>query len=90
LLKRTGIGHRIIDAAEAIPRYQVTIEEQNIISSGEGQTGVDVELSVTCALVNPEALGKGSTKGKLKTFGDTTSILTISSDFDMVDYRRIQ
>ncbi|CAE6450387.1 unnamed protein product [Rhizoctonia solani] len=86
LNRRPPFGSDIISSARALPSYSVFVEE---LSSGTNKTSntVDIELLVTvsakCALTKDNHV---PTKGI-----DTrvTSILTITSDNQFVDFRRI-
>ncbi|TEB26532.1 P-loop containing nucleoside triphosphate hydrolase protein, partial [Coprinellus micaceus] len=92
LLKRAPpFGHKVVGLAEAMPRYCVSLQEIDVHLGG-GKQPVEVEISITCALANPQQYGvkPSDYKGKSRRTYDMTSVLTISSDYDFVDYRRIQ
>lgn len=74
-----------------MPRYCVSLQEIDVHLGG-GKQPVEVEISITCALANPQQYGvkPSDYKGKSRRTYDMTSVLTISSDYDFVDYRRIQ
>lgn len=74
-----------------MPRYSLNVEEVDIHLS-HGKQPVEVELAITCGVANAPQLGMKlkDYKGKPKRSYEMTSVLTISSDQDFIDYRRIQ
>ena len=70
-----------------MPRYHLKVEETGVYESKE--RGVEVEITVTCGLVNTGQEGnKPKDKKRSKKVFDMTSVLTISSDYELIDYRR--
>lgn len=73
-----------------MPQYLLTVKEAGVFTSG-GKEPVEVEVAITIGLSNIDAFtAKGSgIKQPQRTF-DMTSVLTYSSDYDFIDYRRVQ
>lgn len=71
----------------AIPRYEVCVKVIDVHTDG-GKSDVQAELAVECSALVGDPL-KTSKKIKPRSF-DMTSVLTVSSDMEFVDFRRIQ
>ena len=69
------------------PRYHIEIEEVEVTPS-DGASPVEVELAVTCGVEDGSWTEGKSKKGKSK-FRDMTLVLTVNSDMDFVDFRKI-
>ncbi|KAH6918431.1 Sec63 Brl domain-containing protein [Coprinopsis sp. MPI-PUGE-AT-0042] len=87
LNRRPGFGHEVLGLVNAIPRYEVQINVVEVRTDG-GKSDVQAELAIECRASLGDAL-RTSKKTKPRSF-DMTSILTVSSDMDFVDFRRIQ
>ncbi|KAF7295289.1 DEAD/DEAH-box DNA helicase [Mycena indigotica] len=85
LNRRPPFGLEILAAVNEIPKYHVDIAEVGVHSNG-GKDPVEIDLAVTCGLTN-----KTNNTGKLKKqkWTQMTSILTLTSDLELVDFRRI-
>ncbi|KAI0310640.1 Sec63 Brl domain-containing protein, partial [Amylostereum chailletii] len=85
LSRKTGTGATIITALAELPKYLLEVKEISVTSSN-GKGPVDIELAVKCGL---ECV-KSSSRSKKKERGwDYSFILTLTSDHDLVDFRRI-
>ncbi|EAU88744.2 ATP-dependent DNA helicase MER3 [Coprinopsis cinerea okayama7 len=87
LNRKPGFGHEILGLVNALPRYEVKLKE--IALQADGKSDVEVELAVECQLLNGDTFATGSKKSKNRGF-NMTAILTISSDMELLDFRRIQ
>jgi ATP-dependent DNA helicase HFM1/MER3 len=74
-------------AAKELPNYFLALTELKV-SPSDGKSPVDVELSVECGLLLDKGASTGSKKKKRGGF-DMTTLLTITSDFVFIDFRRI-
>jgi ATP-dependent DNA helicase HFM1/MER3 len=68
------------------PKYFLKIEETSI-SSSKGSKPIDVVLSIHCGFI-AEKMQTAATKEKAGVF-DMTIVLTLTSDLDFIDFRRI-
>ncbi|KAG1754344.1 hypothetical protein EDB19DRAFT_1902496 [Suillus lakei] len=66
----------------------LTADPPSGLKFSDGKSPVDVELSVECGLLLDKRASTGSKKQKKNGF-DMTTLLTITSDFVFVDFRRI-
>jgi hypothetical protein len=83
LNRKPPFGTDVISMAKSLPRYSLSVTERSI-SSGE-LGSVEVKLSIQCGL-----LEEVERKGRRKALGrDITYVLTVTSDLDFVDFRRI-
>ncbi|KAG1778474.1 hypothetical protein EV702DRAFT_154436 [Suillus placidus] len=87
LNRRSPFGAEVLLAANELPNYFLALTEVKV-SPSDGKSPVDVELSVECGLLLDKRASTGSKKQKKGGF-DMTTLLTITSDFVFVDFRRI-
>lgn len=74
--------------ARDFPVYSLTVSEARVESSG-GKGPVYVELSIECGVVEESAhTSKAAKKQKGRSL-NMTAVLTITSDMELVDFRRI-
>lgn len=87
LNRRPPFGHEILAAVHQLPQYKLDIIEVDV-TSYDGNRAVEVELSVECGL---EIHGGSLTKAKKSKsrVSDMTVLLTVNSDLDFIDFRRI-
>jgi hypothetical protein len=89
LNKKQASGHKILFAVRELPQYSVTIHEQAVARTPETSCkGVDVEVDIQCSVT----LGGASATSKAQKsrhYYDMTHILTVTSDFEFIDFRRI-
>lgn len=87
LNRKAPYGHEILAFVRSLPVYFIAIKELDV-SSSAGKRPVSIELSVTCGL--EKALNENSKQSKHRSRSvGMTSILTTTSDLDLVDFRRI-
>ena len=89
LSRRPPFGHDLLEAVRRLPRYAVTVKEiATTMRSGEP---LSMALEIYCRLLDDDIQDKPGKETKRRTsrFLGMTSILTIMSDLDLVDYRRI-
>lgn len=84
--RRAPFGHEVLAFLQGLPQYNLSIEVDDI-SSFNGKKSVSVTLTVNCSLV--EALKITTNSRQRSKFPGMTTILTTTSDFDFVDFRRI-
>ncbi|KAJ7481219.1 inner membrane protein import complex subunit Tim54-domain-containing protein [Mycena galericulata] len=77
---------KVLASVNDLPQYTLSIKEIEVHSNG-GKDPVEVELSVTCGLVAEPSNGSKGKKARGRTL--MTAILTLTSDLEMVDFRRI-
>jgi hypothetical protein len=63
------------------------ITELEVTSNG-GKTAVEIDLSIECRLVAEQANRSKAKKQKARGI-NMTAILTLTSDMDLIDFRRI-
>ncbi|KAF8499942.1 P-loop containing nucleoside triphosphate hydrolase protein, partial [Gautieria morchelliformis] len=88
LNRRAPFGDAVVAAARRLPQYSLKVTEVSTTTFG-GDKPVAIELSIECGLIGaPEAK---STKGKERKQASLgmTAILTLTSDNNLVDFRRI-
>ena len=77
----------VLSFLKQLPQYYLEIEELSTVAS-DGRGPVEVELSITCGVLDEEAEMAQPKKNKTK-FRDSTVVLLVNSDLDFVDFRRI-
>ncbi|KAJ6490602.1 Sec63 Brl domain-containing protein [Mycena vitilis] len=87
LNRRPPFGHEVLASVRELPRYTLAVNEVEVHSNG-GKDPVEIELSITCGLA-VEATPNGSKAKKQKGRAQMTAILTLTSDSEMIDFRRI-
>jgi ATP-dependent DNA helicase HFM1/MER3 len=93
LNRRAPFGDAVVAAARQLPQYSLKVTEVSITTFG-GDKPVTIELNIECGLVGaPEAKYTQGKKHKQASLGMTslgmTAILTLTSDNNLVDFRRI-
>ncbi|KII88121.1 hypothetical protein PLICRDRAFT_698570 [Plicaturopsis crispa FD-325 SS-3] len=86
LNRKSPFGLEILASTTNFPQYSLKIDKLDVSSSG-GQGPVEVELSIECTLKVDNPPGWKAKKVKKGT--DMTSVLTLTSDLDYIDFRRI-
>ena len=90
LNKKQASGDKILSVARDLPQYFLTIHElaveYNTMASGNA---VDVEVDIHCSASLGSASSSKSKGQKSRYYHDMTYILTVTSDLDFVDFRRI-
>ncbi|CCM03617.1 uncharacterized protein FIBRA_05759 [Fibroporia radiculosa] len=87
LNRRPPFGHEVLAAVQQLPEYTLNINEIEVTTHG-GKKAVEVELLIECGLITDGTPGPKMKKAKNK-FTDMTTVLTLTSDLDFIDFRRI-
>ena len=87
LNRRPPYGNEILQFVRDLPQYIVAVDESTIIPSS-GTEPVEVDLSVSLALKGDVKDSKGKRHKDRRSLGMTT-VLTLTSDLDFIDFRRI-
>lgn len=87
--RHSPFGLEVLASLKDFPQYHLEILEKVVYSYG-GKGAVEVELSIECGLLEDHRSPSKPMKKKNKTFGgNVTAILTVNSDMDLIDFRRI-
>jgi ATP-dependent DNA helicase HFM1/MER3 len=87
--RRPPFGLELIAAVREFPVYSLKVIEQRVVSDG-GKKPVRIELSIECGLEEDAAAPKNTTTKKRKQLrGNMTVVLTVNSEMDLIDFRRI-
>jgi ATP-dependent DNA helicase HFM1/MER3 len=90
LNRRPPFGLEVLASARELPEYLLSITEVEVTSSLGGQKPVEVELSVGCSLIADHSTAGASKAKKQQGRGSNmTTVLTLTSDLDFIDFRRI-
>ncbi|KAH9060008.1 P-loop containing nucleoside triphosphate hydrolase protein [Lactarius vividus] len=87
LNKKQASGHKILVAVRELPQYSVTIDELSVVHS-TSDSPIDVELDIQCS-VSWEGASSKPKAHKNRHFADMTYVLTVTSDLEFIDFRRI-
>ena len=88
--RRPPFGFEVLASARELPEYSLSVAEVNVKSSLGGQKPVEVELSVECSLVaDHSTAGPSKAKKQQGRSSNMTTVLTLTSDLDFIDFRRI-
>lgn len=85
--RRPPFGQEVLAYLKQLPQYTVEVTEVNVVPS-DGQSPVEVELSIECGLLCDLTDAPQPRKGKLR-FREATVVVTVTSDLDYVDFSRI-
>ncbi|KAA1469394.1 P-loop containing nucleoside triphosphate hydrolase protein [Dentipellis sp. KUC8613] len=86
--KQVGFGHNVLAAVADLPQYFIKVTKDSVQTS-DGQGPVEIELTIECGL-KTQGAGTVTKSKKHKPYSlDYTSILTLTSDMELVDFRRI-
>ncbi|KAJ7709458.1 hypothetical protein B0H17DRAFT_1190666 [Mycena rosella] len=86
LNRRPPFGNEVLASVKELPQYTLAIKEVDVQTNG-GKDPVEIELAITCGLeVEPLNPSKGR---KQKGRTQMTAILTLTSDLEFIDFRRI-
>jgi ATP-dependent DNA helicase HFM1/MER3 len=86
LNRRPPFGHEIIDCVNEFPEYFLKVTELKVKSNG-GLDPVEVNFSVACGLATEPSKPKPK-KQKGRNY-NMTDVLTLTSDLEFIDFRRI-
>jgi ATP-dependent DNA helicase HFM1/MER3 len=80
----------VLASARELPEYSLKITEVDVASSSGGEDPVEVELLIECSLVVDQSTSGALKAKKQKGRGtNMTTVLTLTSDLDFIDFRRI-
>jgi ATP-dependent DNA helicase HFM1/MER3 len=81
--RRPPFGTDVVQFAKSLPHYFLDVSEKSVVSSDSGV--VEIQLHVQCGMLdNNEPKSMRKTRGR-----DITQVLTLTSDLEFVDFRRI-
>jgi ATP-dependent DNA helicase HFM1/MER3 len=90
LNKKQASGHKILSSVREFPLYSVSIHELAVAhSTVTTDNAVDVEVEIQCSVSLEGASSSKSKVQKSRHYHDMTYILTLTSDMDFIDFRRI-
>ncbi|THG99966.1 hypothetical protein EW026_g2490 [Hermanssonia centrifuga] len=84
--RRPPFGNEILALIKQLPRYSLNVTQTNVNPS-DGKNPVEVDISVDCGLL--EEAGCGDRKKNKTKARNATLIVTVTSDLDFIDFRRI-
>lgn len=85
LNRRPPFGHEVLASVREMPQYMLHIVEENVSTFG-GRKPVEIDLRITCSLKEPLI---ASTKQKQRKSIGPTTVLTVTSELEFIDFRRI-
>ena len=85
LNRKPPFGHEVLAAVKQLPQYTLNLCE---IDVSKHIDAVEVELSIECGVVR-EGKVSGFKKSKKPKRYDQTVVLTLTSDNNFIDFRRI-
>jgi ATP-dependent DNA helicase HFM1/MER3 len=83
LSRRPPFGREVLSSVMALPSYTLKLDEKRV--RGGGSDPLEVELCVQCGL----SVDSQPSKQRNTKYHDITNVLTLTSDLDFVDFRRI-
>lgn len=86
LNRKPPFGLEVLASVKELPQYYAKHDQLEVRTS-DGKGPVEIDLSIECGLVDKPGQKKAK-KGKNWSL-NMTSILTVTSDMDLVDFRRI-
>ncbi|KIK58337.1 hypothetical protein GYMLUDRAFT_246354 [Collybiopsis luxurians FD-317 M1] len=87
LNRRPPFGLEVLAVVQQFPVYSLKLKEKRTHNTG-GKSPVKVDLSIECGVVSDSMASSKSKKPKGRT-SHMTSVLTLTSDNRLVDFRRI-
>lgn len=88
LNRNPPFGTQLLAAASQIPQYSLNITENKASPSKNGGP-VEVELSIQCSLAVVPSIPRSASTKKPSHRGTWTTVLTMTSDDILLDFRRI-
>lgn len=88
LNRRPPFGFEVLASARELPEYFLNITEVNVAVS-TGDDPVEVELSIECSLAVDQSTSVLKVKKQKGRSANMTTVLTLTSDLDFIDFRRI-
>jgi len=87
LNRRPPFGLEVLASVRELPQYFVKVTALKVSAHG-GKGPVEVDLSIECGLLE-EQLPPSKAKKPKGRISNMTAILTLTSDMDLLDFRRI-
>ncbi|KXN92197.1 putative ATP-dependent DNA helicase HFM1 [Leucoagaricus sp. SymC.cos] len=84
LNRRSPFGHDILASVTDIPKYELVVTQVSA-TSDRGKSPIQFEIAIGCSLANRASFTKPKKK---RRYHDMTTILTVTSDYNLVDFRR--
>ncbi|KAK0497004.1 hypothetical protein EDD18DRAFT_1462647 [Armillaria luteobubalina] len=88
LNRRPPFGFEMLASAREFPSYMLKITEIEVRTSG-GTKLVEVDLSIECGLADETCTSQPKSKKQKGRVYNMTSIITLTSDMELIDFRRI-
>ncbi|KAF9482800.1 hypothetical protein BDN70DRAFT_392856 [Pholiota conissans] len=88
LNRRPPFGLDVLASIADLPCYTLAIKETAIYSDG-GKSPVQVDLVIECGLLEQKLVHSSKAKKQRMRAFQTTAVLTLTSDCDLIDLRRI-
>ncbi|KAF8798145.1 P-loop containing nucleoside triphosphate hydrolase protein [Phlegmacium glaucopus] len=86
LNRRHPFGRDVLASLAEFPQYSLSVKETEVVSDG-GMNPVQVQLLVECGLANE--ISTSIKKKQTRRATSMTAVLTLTSDMDLIDFRRI-
>ncbi len=88
LNRRPPFGLEMLASAREFPSYMLKITEIEVRTSGATKP-VEVDLSIECGLTDETFTSQPKSKKQKGRVYNMTSIITLTSDMELIDFRRI-
>ncbi|PBK78606.1 P-loop containing nucleoside triphosphate hydrolase protein [Armillaria solidipes] len=88
LNRRPPFGLEMLASAREFPSYMLKITEIEVRTNG-GAKPVEVDLSIECGLTDETFTSQPKSKKQKGCVYNMTSIITLTSDMELIDFRRI-
>ncbi|THU96369.1 P-loop containing nucleoside triphosphate hydrolase protein [Dendrothele bispora CBS 962.96] len=88
LNRRPPFGLELLASLNEFPQYSLNVVQQRACVFG-GKRPIEIDLLVKCGLVQEESKTKTKLKKQRNRFIDMTAVLTLTSDMEFIDFRRI-
>lgn len=89
LNRRPPFGQELLISAKELPQYFLKVSETQLTPSVDGTEPLQVELSIDCSLLPNSSIGTTKLKKQKGRNYSMTTVLTVTSDLEFIDYRRI-
>jgi ATP-dependent DNA helicase HFM1/MER3 len=86
LNRRPPFGMEVLASVLDLPQYTLIVQEVEVKSGGGNP--VEIRLRIECNLVEANHTAMKVKKSRNRKF-DRTAVLTVTSDMDFIDFRRI-
>ncbi|KAG7448168.1 P-loop containing nucleoside triphosphate hydrolase protein [Guyanagaster necrorhizus] len=88
LNRRPPFGLEMLASAREFPSYMLKITEIEVRTS-DAEKPVEVDLSIECGLTDDSFTSQAKSKKQKGRVYNMTSIITLTSDMELIDFRRI-